>query len=150
MHLLAEESVNINKPVDAVFDYVTNMERFGEWFPGVLSIESATNHAHGQVGKEYLEKVVIPLRGERKVKLVVRESERNRLFVTEGKLSPLMPRMEVRFQWTGSDSCNITWRMLSRNNATLFRLTMLPLARAVLRKRAAAGLGKLKSNVERE
>ncbi|MBC8417796.1 MAG: hypothetical protein H8E10_04300 [Desulfobacterales bacterium] len=35
------------------------MERFGDWFPGVLSIESLNVLKHGQVGKEYLlEKLV--------------------------------------------------------------------------------------------
>lgn len=104
MHLLAEDSVRIKRPVSDVFDYVKNMERFGEWFPGVLAIESADAHSHGQIGKEYVETVVIPLRGKRKIKLVVREAQVDKIFVTEGKLSPLMPRMEVSFYSNGSDS----------------------------------------------
>ena len=149
MHLLTEQNIRINRPINVVFDYVTNMEQFGDWFPGVLAIKSANDHLPGQIGKEYLETVAIPLRGERKIRLVVREAEINKLFVTEGKLSPLLPRMEVRFQVEDSDSCQVTWRMLSRNSAVFFRLTLLPIARAVLQKRAAIGLGKLKRNLER-
>ncbi|GAB3541658.1 hypothetical protein GCM10027343_12460 [Noviherbaspirillum agri] len=148
MHLLAEESIHIKRPASDVFNYVTDMERFGEWFPGVLSIESANQHQHGQVGKEYLETVSIPLRGERKIKLVVREAEAGRRFVTEGKLSPLMPRMEVTFSPVAVASCQLTWRMYSRNNGGFVRLALLPLARRVMRKRAAAGVKRLKRHLE--
>lgn len=150
MHLLAKESVRIDRSAKAVFDYVANMERFGEWFPGVLSIESANGQPHGQAGKEYLETVAIPLRGERKIKLLVREAQPNTLFVTEGKLFPLMPRMEISIHSNGTESCDVTWRMFSRNENAIFRLTLLPLARGVVRKRATRGLGKLKNNLELE
>lgn len=148
VHLLAKERVRINRSAKVIYDYVANMERFSEWFPGVLSIESANGHPHGHIGKEYLETVAIPLRGERKIKLVVREAQTDRLFVTEGKLFPLMPRMEVSIDSNGTESCDVTWRMLSRNESAIFRLTLLPLARGVVRKRAKSGLGKLKSNLE--
>lgn len=149
MHLLAEESVRIARPVSTVFDYVKDMERFGEWFPGVLSIVSSNARAHGETGKEYLETVYIPLRGKRKIKLVVREAQANRLFVTEGKLAPLMPRMEISFHSNGDDECRVTWRMFSRNESTLFRWTLLNLAKGVVRKRAAIGLGNLRQRLER-
>lgn len=150
MHLLAKEDVMINRSAKVIFDYVTNMERFGEWFPGVRSIRSANGYPHGHVGKEYLETVAIPLRGERKIKLVVRAVQANKLFVTEGDLFPLMPRMEVRIDSNGTESCNVTWSMFSRNESAIFRLTLLPLAGAVVRKRATWGIGKLKSNLELE
>lgn len=148
MHLLAEESIHIKRPVLDVFTYVANMERFGEWFPGVLSIESSNRAQHGQVGKEYLETVSIPLRGERKIKLVVREAQAGQRFVTEGKLYPLMPRMEVLFSPVGVASCQLTWRMYSRNEGPLVRFALLPLARRVMRKRAAAGVKRLKRTLE--
>lgn len=149
MHLLAEENISINRNVSVVFDYVTNMERFGDWFPGVLAIESANNGSHGEVGKEYLETVSVPLRGKRKVRIVVRDLRQNAFFATEGKLPPLMPRMEVVFSRGNADACNVTWRMFSRNSGWLFRLTLLPLARRVMKKRAKAGMKKLKEKLER-
>lgn len=148
MHLLAEETVHIKRAVPDVFNYVTNMERFGEWFPGVLSIQSANHQRHGQVGKEYLETVSLPLRGQRKIKLVVREAEAGRRFVTEGRLFPLMPRMEVTFSPVGVASCQLTWRMYSRSEASFVRLALLPLARRVMRKRAAVGVKRLKRRLE--
>ena len=40
MQLLAEQSVDIACPVAAVYDYATNLEHFGEWFPGVIGVVS--------------------------------------------------------------------------------------------------------------
>ena len=148
MHLLVERNIEIQKPAAVVFDYVSNMERFGEWFPGVLSIESANTLVHGQVGKEYLETVAVPLRGKRKIKLAVKEVQPNKLFVTEGKFPPLLPRMEIALSEAGAEACTLTWRMFSRNNDRIVRLALLPLARHLLGKRATAGLHKLKRRME--
>lgn len=148
MHLLAQEHIHINRPATVVFDYVADMEHFGEWFPGVLAIVAAKGGPHGKVGKEYFETVVLPLRGLREIRLVVREAEAGRLFVTEGELQPLMPRMEVRFQERSGNVCELAWCMLSRNDSMLFRWTLLPLARWVVGKRARAGLARLKRHLE--
>jgi hypothetical protein len=148
VHLLAEAVAHIERPTAAVFEYVADMERFHEWFPGVLAIAAVDDAQHGQPGKEYLETVVLPLRGARQIKLVVREARSNELFVTEGRLPLLMPRMEVTFVPRGVSSCTLTWRMFSRNDGLVARLLVLPLARRVLAKRARAGVSALKSKLE--
>ena len=148
MHLLAEESINIKRTVPDVFDYVTDMERFGDWFPGVVAIEPANWRDSGRAGKEYLETVRVPLRGERQISIVVRESQPHQFFATEGKFPPLLPRMEVEFAPGEGGSCDLTWRMFSRNRGLVFRFTMLPLARRVMRKRAAIGLKRLGKKLE--
>ena len=148
MHLLAEKTIAIERPVSAVFKYVANMERFGDWFPGVVLIESANRLDHGQLGKEYLETVSVPLRGTRKIRLAVREIRANRFFATEGKFPPLMPRMEILLNETGSNSCELTWRMFSRNDNLIVRYALLPLARRVMRKRADIGVASLKKRLE--
>jgi Polyketide cyclase / dehydrase and lipid transport len=148
MQLLAEETAEISCTVEAAYGLVSNLERFGEWFPGVVAIESANRLEHAAVGKQYLETVSIPLRGTRKVGITVKEAEANRLLVTEGTLPPLMPRMEILFRSLGPGSCRVTWRMLSRNDGWLARATIVPLARSVVRKRAAVGLARLKKTLE--
>ena len=55
MYLLTENSVEIACPVEAAYEYACNLERFGEWFPGVIAIESANALEHAAVGKTYLE-----------------------------------------------------------------------------------------------
>ncbi|EHQ04533.1 SRPBCC family protein [Leptonema illini] len=148
MHLLAESKVDISCSVSRAFAFATNMERFAEWFPAVLSIESIDQLNHGQVGKQYLETVSVPVRRIRKITLTVVESRQDQLFVTEGAFPPLLPRMEILFNSTGPDACQVTWRMLSRNRSPIAKFTILPLAKSVMTKRARAGLSKLKEKLE--
>lgn len=149
MQLLTEQAITIARPVEAAYQYATNLENFSEWFPGVLSIESANTLEHAQRGKEYLETVAAPFRGKRKIKISVKDAQRNKVFVTEGEFSPLMPRMEILFQTTGADSCSVTWRMFSRNDSFLFKATLLFLFKSVMRKRAAIGVKRLQQKLER-
>lgn len=149
MQLLTEQTTTIARSVEATYQYATNLENFAEWFPGVLSIESANTLEHGQRGKEYLETIAAPLRGKRKIKICVKEAEFGKVFMTEGEFPPLMPRMEILFQATGADSCSVTWRMLSRNDSFLFKATLLHLFKSVLHKRAAVGIKRLQQNLEK-
>jgi hypothetical protein len=142
MHLLAEESVTVARPAAAVFAYVSDMERFGEWFPGVVAIASSDDLPPGAIGKTYRETVAIPLRGERRIELAVVESIEARRFATEARFPPLLPRMEIDLVESGPSACTLTWRMFSRNEGALARL-WVPLARRVVRARAKAGLGRL-------
>lgn len=148
MHLLAESAVEIACPVGAAYRYASNLEHFGEWFPGVIMIESANGLPPGEIGKEYLETVAVPLRGRQKIRLVVREAERDRLLVTEGAFAPLLPRMQIRFEALTEQSCRIHWQIFSRNRGLMARMTIIPMARAVMRKRALAGLAALKRRLE--
>lgn len=85
------------------------MERFGEWFPAVLSIKSIDELPHGSVGKKYLETVSVPMRGERKIELTVKESVEKERFVTEGNFPPLLPRMEIQINETGENLNHMEW-----------------------------------------
>ncbi|MBC7983473.1 MAG: SRPBCC family protein [Candidatus Obscuribacterales bacterium] len=148
MQLLADQTTDVACPVEVAYRYASNLEHFGEWFPGVIAIESTNALEHGTLGKEYLETVSVPLRGQRKVKIMVKEVQLNKLFVTESAFAPLMPRMEILFRASGVRVCQVTWRMFSRNNGFLTRATIIPVARSVMSKRAAIGVTRLKINLE--
>jgi carbon monoxide dehydrogenase subunit G len=148
MKLLAEQHAEIACPVESAYRLACNLERFGDWFPGVVAIESGNDLAHATVGKRYVETVDVPLRGARKVDIVVKEAEPNRLLVTEGNLAPILPRMEIRFEPAGTDACAVRWRMYSRSPGALARMTVVPLAARVMRKRAAVGMARLKKLLE--
>lgn len=148
MHLLTEKTVHIQRPALAVFAYVTNMEKFGEWFPGVIAIRSANALPHGQPGKQYLETVSVPLRGTRQITVEVREVRGQHFFATEGRFAPLMPRMELTVDATAQNTCTFTYRVFSRSNSLIARYTLLPLARQVMGTRAAVGVAALKQRLE--
>ena len=148
MHLLAEESVEVQCTVSEAYEYACDLEKFGLWFPGVIKILSEDTLDLAVPGKSYLETVSIPLRGNRSVRIRVKEAQRSSLFITEGSLRPLLPRMEMRFQASGPNATLVTWQMHSRAQSALLRATLIPLARRVMKVRAREGITKLKQNLE--
>lgn len=148
MHLLTEQRTTIRRPVHEVFAYLADMENFAAWFPGVTAISEADDLPLHTVGKEYLETVRIPLRGKRRIRLKVKELSEDHRFVTEGKLPPIMPRMEIDFCKESAGATTILWRMYSRNNSLLFRVIFLPLVRKVMQPRAVLGMQRLKKILE--
>lgn len=149
MHLLTEKNIAIQRPSSDVFGFIANMENFGMWFPGVLSIVSSNNKAHGDIGKQYQETVHIPLRGNQNINITVKDSVASEFFATEGLFAPLYPRMEIRLTATNDLSCNVSWSMYSRNKSAAFRLLMLPLIKKVMHQRAAIGVERLRELLEK-
>ena len=147
MHTLAEASTRIDSSAREVYRYVADMEQFGEWFPGVLSVTSADALAPGVIGKRYVELVRVPITGLRHVELTVKEAREGEWFVTEGALAGLLPRMEVGFEAQGSGSCRVSWKMQSRNDRWWAHL-MLPFARRTLALRATVAMQRLKVRLE--
>lgn len=45
-------AVTINRPIQEVFDYVTDIPRETEWFTGMRAVRSLSHHGHG-IGTEY-------------------------------------------------------------------------------------------------
>lgn len=150
MHLLAKKRVKINRPASVVFDYITDMERFPEWFPEVHDVRSANELAHAQVGKTYLETVRMPFGGTRQIRLLVRESIADRLFVTEAHFRPILPRMEVTVHELSDEACAVDWQMFSRSRSFLIWFFLLPWVRRVITRRADVAMVQLKQTLEAE
>ena len=110
--------VQINTPMDCsvseLFDYVTNMENYAEWFPGVHKITSGNDKSHGQVGKTYIESLTLPT-GIAKLIIAVKKVQSNKLFITEGDLEYLLPMMTMEFQSLSDERCYFQLTYSSRN-----------------------------------
>lgn len=148
MVLIAQTETKVNCSVNHAFSIVSNMERFGDWFPSVISINSLNDLAHGEVGKKYIETVSVPLQGKREIEIEVKESIENQSFVTEGRFPPLLPRMEVEISETAENQTNIKWCMFSRTNSQVVKMLLLPLAKSIMQKRANIGAAQLKALLE--
>lgn len=148
MNLISEVNILINRENTDVFNYVSNMENFGAWFPSVISIVSNNEEPHGVIGKKYLETVKIPFAGLKKIPISVVDSKQDAFFVTEGDFSPLFPRMEIEIKRIDNASSAMSWRMYSRNNSRMAKMLLLPLAKSVMQKRANVGIKRLKVNLE--
>lgn len=148
MHLLAEESVDIQCPIEVAYAYACDLRNFSQWFPGVIEIVAEDDLDLTAAGKSYLETVSVPLRGHRKVRIIVKEAQPGSFFVTEGSLRPLLPRMQIRFSTSGRVSSSVNWRMYSLSQSLLVRATLIPLARRVMSARAKKAMRSLKANLE--
>lgn len=148
MKSIAKTETMIQSSAADAYSLLSNMERFGEWFPAVISITSLNDLPHGETGKKYLETVSIPLRGTRKVEITVKESVVNQRFVTEGRLPPLLPRMEISISEISESEISVRWEMFSRSNSKLVHAMLLPLARKTMQKRADIGAARLKALLE--
>ena len=148
MILVAKTETRIATSVSEAYQMLSNMERFGEWFPEVISITSANDMQCTEVGKKYLETVAIPLRGERKIELRVVECIDNQRFVTEGNFAPLLPRMEIFIAELNETEILVKWSMFSRNRNKLVQVLLLPLAKRIMQQRADIASVKLKQLLE--
>ncbi|WP_437688542.1 SRPBCC family protein [Sorangium sp. So ce176] len=147
--LLAQGSVEIRRPLDETFAYVSNMENFPIWFPGVATMRELDTLEHGQVGKRYRETVRMPFGRTGTIDIEVKEARVGERLLTEGE-GFLLPRMSVDFAALSDDSTRVAWRMVSRNQRWWFRWLVVPLLRRVMRGRARDGLRKLRETLERE
>ncbi|MFC3153242.1 SRPBCC family protein [Litoribrevibacter euphylliae] len=141
---LAKVSTTISAPVAAVFDYVTNMENYGEWFPGVVAIKSGNNLPHARVGKTYLETLQLP-GGEHELSIDVVQSEALSLFLTQGDLEGILPQMTMRFSEEQEGVCTFDLQYHSRNSSLSEESEIITALRKDLVERAAVALVNLKN-----
>ena len=147
MILLASESILISTVIDDTFNYVIDLEHFGDWFPGVESIASIDDKPCDFIGKTYKEQVKMPVAGTLDVLIKVVNISPNKYIITEGNLTPLLPRMTITVESKQSGT-HVAWQMESRNPSRFFQYTLLPFAKIVLTKRVKSGLIQLKSLLE--
>lgn len=148
MILLAKTETKIQSSAQEAYQLLVNMERFGEWFPDVITIKSVNELAHGEVGKTYLETVSIPLIGNRKIKLRVAEAIRNQRIVTEGNLIPILPRMDIFIAELNEHEILVKWSMFSRSPNKLVQLLLLPSVKRLMQQRADIASVRLKQLLE--
>lgn len=144
---LAKTSVSIAAPIDNVFKYVTNMENYSNWFPGVVEIKSVNNLSHGVVGKKYVEMLSLP-DGDAELVIEVDRSETNKLFLTKGNLDGILPQMTVTFSVNQDKSCQVNLQYHSRNPDLTSASDIVIALREDLSIRANQGVARLKTRME--
>ena len=144
---LASHTTVIDTPVDRAFNYLVNMEYYGDWFPGVVAIRSANQLAHGRVGKQYAETLRLP-DGEHQLLIEVDSCIANRLFMTRGQLPGIWPQMTVLFSDKGAEGCQIELYYHSRSRELTGDSEPVLTLRRDLATRAGRGLAELKRLLE--
>jgi hypothetical protein len=146
--ILADETLSIARPISNVFAFLSNHENYIRWYPGVVAVTSADGLPHGTVGKVYQETLRLPSGRHRVFDIKVVESRTPDLFMTEGTLAPLHPRMEMRLTAKSAHETVLSLKFFSRNQSAMGRFLIGALVRGVVRRQSLAGLRKLKSLLE--
>ncbi len=144
---LASTTITINAPTDTVFLYVSNMENYKHWFPGVVDIRSADNMPPGVVGKRYSETLLLP-NGESLLNIEVDRCERPVVFLTKGDLEGILPQMTVLFSENQLGMCEVNLSYHSRSNSLTEGDDVIKLLRGDLEVKAKEGLKTLKGLLE--
>lgn len=146
-YLLAQASIEIAVPAERAFDYAVDLENFPKWFPGAAGVEAINDLDVSMPGKQYRETVRLPSGREQTITIWLRQAVRPTQFVTEGNLPWLLPRMEMTFHTSESQTTRVTWAMSSRRTG-IGLVLLLPLLRIVIGTRSRGGLQRLKAQLE--
>lgn len=149
MILLAQKSGPMRCSVTKLFNYSTNMENYSAWFPGVHKITSGNDKAHAQVGKSYVESLVLPS-GIEELTITVKKVRSNELFITEGDLQPLLPMMTMEFRELTDDSCHFHLKYHSRSLELDERGEMVKQLQANLNERIHVAFSNLRTMTEKD
>ena len=144
---LAQTSINIAAPINSVFSYVTNMENYKEWFPGVVEIKSANDLEHGDVGKQYKEILSLP-DGDAEMIIEVHQCEKDKLFLMRGSLASLLTQMTATFAENEKGDCQIHLHYHSRNTDLTSDSEFIITLRKDLSLRASEAVVRLKEIME--
>lgn len=136
----------IAAPVKQVYDYVTNMENYGDWFPGVVTIRSANEKPHCAVGKKYIETLHLP-EGEAELVIEVDKCIQHQLYITKGDLPGLLPQMTMKFTTLGDSECHFDLSYHSRNETLMGDSDLIGALREDLSRRARQALVNLQQRL---
>lgn len=144
---LAKACTTIDTPINKIFQYATNLENYGEWFPGIVAIRSANQSDHATVGKTYLETVNLPT-GTSDILIEVNECIPNQHFLTKGNLTGILPQMTMTFFSKNNNCCLLSLQYHSRNVSLAETGNLIVALKADLSARATTGLHQLKHILE--
>jgi len=145
---LVDETISINCPISKVFEFISDHENYIRWYPGVMAVTSADDLPPGTVGKVYNEILRLPSGRRRSFDIQVVESRAPGLFATEGTLTPIHPRMEVRLTAKSGNETALNLRFFSRNQFAIGRMLIGTLGPRAIRPQTQSALLKLKSILE--
>lgn len=132
---------------ERVFDYVSDMLNYIEWFPGVLKLSAANNLPLNVKGKRYVEQLSLP-HGPVELTLEVVECDAPRRFITEGDLPGLLPRMTIEISPEAGGGCRMSLKYETRDLELSADPVALKQIGAAITPRATAGLKRLHEILE--
>ncbi len=146
---LAQGTTIINAKVNTVFKYVSNMENYKTWFPGVVEVRSFNELAHGTQGKQYRETLNLN-GGQGQLIIEVKQCKLNELFLTQGDLPGILPQMTIRFLATQDNACEMNLQYHGRAIELAHNKNLQEMLQQDLHIRTQKGLAQLKQLMEKQ
>lgn len=145
---LVDETLSIISPISDVFAFLSNHENYIRWYPGVVAVRSVDRLSPGTVGKLYSETLRLPSGRQRTFDIKVIESRTPELFITEGTLAPIFPRMEIRLAVKSAEETVLNLKFFSRHQSALGRLMIRTFVSRAVQRQTRRGLSRLKPLLE--
>lgn len=139
---LTNHSITINAPINRVFRFMSNMENYDIWFPGVVDIQAENRQLPIDIGKRYTETLRLPT-GKKSLSIEVVQYIEDKLFVTQGNLLDILPEMQIHFNERGGNTTEVNLRYYSRNSELSRQEELLDMLKSDIATRASLGLAKL-------
>lgn len=140
-------SIDIARPADEVFAYVSDLTNYARWFPGVAYMRPMDGAPIG-IGKRYDEVALVPP-GDKpeRIQVEIVAFEPGRHFAIYASLAPPLPRFDYSFTPLPNGGTRFYWKCRTRG-----RGLHMPIVRAVMRRvlrpRLAGALANLKRILE--
>lgn len=148
MTRLTTNTVEIRRNIEDVFSYVSDMEKYGEWFPGVIDVKAANDRQKKGPGKKYIETHEMPFNRLEEITIETKQFIENTLFITEGNLKGFWPRMTIKFEEKIKGETTVTRYMDSRNNSLFTKIFLSLFLKRKMIKMANTGMENLKRRLE--
>lgn len=139
-----------HQPIEAVFAFLSNHENYQNWYPGVDSVTSLDDAAHGSVGKAYLETLKMPGGRLQDIRIVTVFSEPPHRFMTQGDFAPLLPQMTFELKPASDGGTDMTWMFHTRHTSPVRRMVARLVFSPILRRQAIQAMTNLTGLLDRQ
>ncbi|XP_013387015.1 uncharacterized protein LOC106156348 [Lingula anatina] len=139
---LLNKAVVLQAGRPTVFNFISNMDKYSQWFPEVGKIE-AYDPSPLDIGKQYKETGQFPAWGDIEYNLVITGFSPPEYFsFTSG--SWMLLHIEMLLIYEKDDQTRLEWKLLSNRRSYLFQYTMAPIVRLFYEGRVRQALWNLK------
>lgn len=143
-----QASIRIARPASEVFAFVSDLENYPRWFPGIGKMAAVDSSPIGTIGKRYAEVAYLRTGQVADITVEIVEFVAGERFAMHASLEPILPRFDYRFVAAGEDACDFHWRC-TRRAQTEAAIQMVGPMREGLGPRLHQALENLKLRLEK-
>ncbi|XP_064644942.1 uncharacterized protein LOC135498573 [Lineus longissimus] len=141
--IIAHEEVVLSGTRQEAFEFMTDIEKYHKWHPGLGPIEAADSKKTLHIGKVFFESGRYPIIGDVKYKLVITNYSPS-TFLSFSSDSILLPLYEITLKDEGAKVSRVYIKVVSRRYSYLFNYAIAPLTRFAYKQQLLQALFNLR------